>query len=211
MTTGEPGPDGGTGLVRAAGSLDPGGPGRAGTPDRGDPHGSDLASRILAGIRDVPDFPQPGIMFKDITPLLADVALFREVVSALGAVDGAVDVVAGIEARGFILAAPVACALGAAFVPIRKQGKLPYRTVAAQYALEYGTAGIEVHADAIRPGQRVLLIDDVLATGGTAAAAADLIEQLGGEVTQITVLMELAFLSGRSRLPERSVRSLVTV
>src|SRR6476469_6667212 len=137
-----------------------------------------LASRILSRVRDVPDFPTPGILFKDITPLLADVELFREVVRALGVVeDGPVDVVAGIEARGFILAAPVAYAVGAAFVPVRKRGKLPHATVAAEYALEYGTAGIEVHADAIRPGQRVLLVDDVLATGGTAAAAVELIER----------------------------------
>ena len=174
--------------------------------------GADLAARILARIRDVPDFPTPGIVFKDITPLLADVALFREVVQALGVVDGApVDVVAGIEARGFILAAPVACAIGASFVPIRKRGKLPHTTVAAEYALEYGTAGIEMHADAIQPGQRVLLIDDVLATGGTAAAAADLIEQLGGTVAQVTVLLELDFLGGRSRLPGRPVHTLVTI
>ena len=174
--------------------------------------GTGLASRILARVRDVPDFPTPGIMFKDITPLLADVALFHEVVLALGVVEGGpVDVVAGIEARGFILAAPVAYAVGAAFVPIRKRGKLPHTTVSAEYALEYGTAGIELHTDAVQPGQRVLLVDDVLATGGTAAAAADLIEQLGGTVVQVTVLMELDFLSGRSRLSGRQVRSLVAI
>jgi adenine phosphoribosyltransferase len=170
--------------------------------------------RLQAGIRDVADYPAPGILFKDITPLLADGALFAETVAALAAAHAAgsgaeVDLVAGIEARGFIFAAPVALALGVGFVPIRKSGKLPHTTVAAEYALEYGTAKIEVHTDAIQPGQRVLLLDDVLATGGTAAAAAGLLEQIGAEVVALSFLIELDFLYGRKQLTGRDVRSLL--
>ena len=175
---------------------------------------ADLDARLRAGIRDVQDYPTPGILFKDITPLLADGALFAETVAALAAGHGPgsgaeVDVVAGIEARGFIFGAPVALALGAGFVPIRKSGKLPYTTVAAEYALEYGTASIEIHTDAIRPGQRVLLLDDVLATGGTAEAAARLLEEIGAEVVAVSFLIELDFLDGRRRLPGRDIRSLL--
>jgi len=193
---------------------------------------ADFDVRLRAGIRDVPDYPSPGVLFKDITPLLADGALFAETVAALATAHGSgsgsgsgsgvsgsgasgsgsgagVDVVAGIEARGFIFGAPVALALGAGFVPIRKIGKLPYTTVSAEYALEYGTATIEVHTDAIKPGQRVLLVDDVLATGGTAEAAARLLEDIGAEVVAVTFLIELDFLNGRQRLPGRDVRSLV--
>ena len=170
--------------------------------------------RLQAGVRDVADYPSPGILFKDITPMLADGALFAETVAALAAVHAAgsgveVDVVAGIEARGFIFAAPVALALGVGFVPIRKSGKLPHTTVAAEYALEYGTATIEIHTDAIQPGQRVLLLDDVLATGGTAAAAAGLLEQIGAEVVALSFLIELDFLNGRELLAGRDVRSLL--
>ena len=168
---------------------------------------------VLRLIRDVPDYPSPGVLFKDITPLLADGPAFAEVVDALAAPHGPggqpVDVVAGIEARGFILAAPVAVALGVGFVPIRKVGKLPHATVGATYELEYGTAEVEVHADAVRPGQRVLLVDDVLATGGTAAAAAGLVRTLGGELVGVAVLLELAALGGRSALPGLPVRSLL--
>jgi adenine phosphoribosyltransferase len=175
---------------------------------------ADLGARLRAGIRDIPDYPSAGVLFKDITPLLADGPLFAETVAALAAGhesgSGAeVDVVAGIEARGFIFAAPVALALGAGFVPIRKSGKLPHTTVSAEYALEYGTAAIEIHTDAIRPGQRVLLLDDVLATGGTAEAAARLLEEIGAEVVAVSFLIELDFLEGRRRLPGRDVRSLV--
>jgi adenine phosphoribosyltransferase len=182
------------------------------------PQSTDLDVRLRAGIRDVPDYPSPGILFKDITPLLADHALFAEAVAALATAHGSagqslpvdqIDLVAGIEARGFIFGAPVALALGAGFVPIRKSGKLPHTTVAAEYALEYGTATIEIHADAVQPGQRVLLVDDVLATGGTAAAAADLLEGLGAKVVAVSFLIELGFLDGRQRLPGRDVRSLV--
>lgn len=175
----------------------------------------ELAASILALIRDVPDYPQPGIMFKDITPLLADPVAFAGVIDGFAAPhrsgSGEVDVVVGIEARGFILAAPVALALGAGFVPVRKRGKLPHTTVGKAYQLEYGVAEIELHADAIRPGQRVLVVDDVLATGGTAAATCELVEQVGGVVAGLSVLLELGFLGGRDRLPGRAVRALATV
>ena len=154
-------------------------------------------------IIDVPDFPEPGIVFKDITPLLSDHMAFTAVVDALAAVGrdtaGAsqVDKVLGMEARGFILAAPVALALDAGFVPVRKAGKLPRATHAVQYDLEYGSATLEMHADAVQPGDRVLLVDDVLATGGTLAATIDLVRRCGGVVAGVAVLMELSFLPGR--------------
>jgi adenine phosphoribosyltransferase len=168
-------------------------------------------------IRDVPDFPQPGVLFKDITPLLADHDGFTMVVQALAAAgrdaSGAacVDKVIGMEARGFILAAPVALALGVGFVPVRKPGKLPAATYAVSYALEYGEATLEMHTDALIAGERVLLIDDVLATGGTAAATASLVEQGGGIVHGLAVLMELAFLHGRDALGEIPLTSLRTL
>ncbi len=158
-----------------------------------------------------PDYPQPGVMFKDITPLLADGRAFRAVVDVLADSYGPVDKVAGIEARGFILAAPVATRLGAGFVPIRKKGKLPGATFAEDYQLEYGTATIEVHTDAFDPGDRVLVIDDVLATGGTARATADLVRRTGAQVVGLTVLLELSFLHGRDRLADLPVTSLITV
>lgn len=157
---------------------------------------------LLRGlIRDVPDFPSPGVVFKDITPLLADPTAFRMVVNALADLhgEGAVDRVCGIEARGFILAAPVAYRLGAGFVPIRKMGKLPGSTLAQSYSLEYGSETIEMHEDALSAGERVLIVDDVLATGGTAAAAAALVEGLGGEVVGIACVLELTALGGRAR------------
>ncbi|MHB1431738.1 MAG: adenine phosphoribosyltransferase [Streptosporangiaceae bacterium] len=162
-------------------------------------------------IRDVPDYPQPGVVFKDITPLLADGAAFAAVVAALADSQDKIDKVAGIEARGFILAAPVACHLGVGFVPVRKVGKLPGPTHAETYQLEYGTATVEVHTDAFAPGERVLLIDDVLATGGTAAATAALIRRCGAEVTTLAVLIELGFLGGRANLSGLPVRSLLEV
>ncbi len=173
----------------------------------------DLASRI----RDVPDFPKPGIVFKDITPLLADHDTFTATVQALADAgrdaDGAtvVDKVVGMEARGFILAAPVALALGAGFVPVRKAGKLPRATHAVSYALEYGEATLEVHRDAVAPGERVLLVDDVLATGGTVATTRDLVESLGGEVVGVAVLMELGFLPGRQTIGDLPLTALLTV
>jgi len=173
-----------------------------------------LEARLSAAIRDIPDYPSPGIVFKDITPLLADPHLLAETVSALAAQHGPgsgaeVDLVAGIEARGFIFGTGVALALGVGFVPIRKKGKLPHATVSAQYALEYGTAEIEVHEDAVRPGQRVLLLDDLLATGGTAEAAIGLMERIGAEVVAVSFLAELGFLNGRDRLAGREVKTLL--
>jgi adenine phosphoribosyltransferase len=168
-------------------------------------------------VRDVPDFPEPGVVFKDITPLLADAAAFRAVVEALAdagrGADGepVVDKVVGMEARGFILGAPVALALGAGFVPVRKQGKLPGRTHAVSYALEYGEATLEVHGDGVAAGERVLLVDDVLATGGTARAARELVEACGGTVTGLAVLMDLSFLPGREAIGDLPLASLTTV
>ena len=162
-------------------------------------------------IRDVPDYPQPGVVFKDITPLLADAAGFAATIEALAADHDAIDKVAGIEARGFILAAPVACRLGVGFVPVRKKGKLPGPTYSETYELEYGTATVEVHVDAFRPGERVLMIDDVLATGGTAAATAQLIRRSGAEVVSLDVLIELGFLGGRARLTDLNIRPLLQI
>jgi adenine phosphoribosyltransferase len=168
-------------------------------------------------IRDVPDFPQPGVTFKDITPLLADHDAFTAVVRALAEAgrdaDGntVVDKVVGMEARGFILAAPVALALGAGFVPVRKAGKLPGETHTVSYSLEYGHATLEVHADSIAEGDRVLLVDDVLATGGTAAAAWDLLERTGADVVAFECVVELGFLGGRSRMGSRPVGALLVV
>ncbi|HTU76117.1 MAG TPA: adenine phosphoribosyltransferase [Trebonia sp.] len=170
----------------------------------------DVTGLLESHIRDVPDYPQPGVLFKDITPLLADPEALRAVIDALAATFGPVDKVAGIEARGFILAAPVALALEAGFVPVRKKGKLPAATFAQEYDLEYGRATLEVHQDAFQPGDRVLVVDDVLATGGTASATASLIERAGGTVAGIAFLMELSFLSGRDKLPGRQVKSLLT-
>lgn len=163
-------------------------------------------------IRSVPDFPTPGIDFKDITPLLADAAAFGEVVEALSAPyeSAGIDVVCGIEARGFILAAPVALRLGAGFVPIRKLGKLPSASESASYALEYAEAVLEIHSDALVPGQRVLLVDDVLATGGTAQAAAELVERLGAKVSGLAFLIELEFLGGAAKLSGHEYRSLIS-
>ena len=180
----------------------------------GDPVSDLAASRIHSLIRDIPDYPTPGVMFKDITPLLADAAAFSDVIDWFAAPYRAhsrpIDVVVGIEARGFILAAPIAIALGAGFVPVRKNGKLPHVTVGAAYALEYGTAQIELHVDGITAGQRVLVVDDVLATGGTAEAACSLVEQVGGQVAGVDFLLELSFLGGRSKLEGHPIRALVT-
>jgi adenine phosphoribosyltransferase len=175
------------------------------------PAAADVTGLIRRLIRDIPDYPQPGVVFKDITPLLADGAAFSQAVAVLADGHGPVDKVAGIEARGFILAAPVACRIGAGFVPVRKQGKLPGPTYAESYQLEYDTATVEVHTDAFQPGERVLVVDDVLATGGTAAATAKLVRRAGAEVAAIAVLLELEFLHGRSRLPGLNLRSLLAV
>ncbi|MBO0819826.1 MAG: adenine phosphoribosyltransferase [Nocardiopsaceae bacterium] len=178
--------------------------------------GTDIAKLVSEYVRDVPDYPEPGVVFKDITPLLAEPVAFSVVVDALAAMCqgtgfGPVDKVAGIEARGFILAAPVALATGAGFVPVRKKGKLPAATHQESYQLEYGSATIEVHADAFAPGERVLLVDDVLATGGTARAAASLVTRTGAELAGVAVLMELSFLNGRAPLAGVDVRSLLVV
>lgn len=174
---------------------------------------AEVAALVASRVVDVPDFPQPGIVFKDLTPLFADPAGFRTVVDAVVAGAGAGDgfeVVAGIEARGFVLAAAVAYAAGAGMVPVRKAGKLPRATYTATYALEYGEASLQVQQDAFAPGQRVLVVDDVLATGGTARASLDLVERAGGVVTGITFLLELGFLGGRDRLAGYPVRALLT-
>lgn len=172
---------------------------------------AELDRRTRAVIRDVPDFPQPGIVFKDITPVLADRELFRALIAHFAAVHRpqGIDLVVGIEARGFIFGAPLALELGAGFVPIRKPGKLPYRAVRIDYSLEYGTDALEAHEDAIGQGQRTLVVDDVLATGGTAAAAIRLVQQLGGDVAAACFLIELGFLDGRSKLPKVPVHALV--
>ncbi|MGH7993576.1 MAG: adenine phosphoribosyltransferase [Limisphaerales bacterium] len=167
--------------------------------------------QIAAAIRNVPDFPKPGIQFKDITPVLADPRLFA------GAIDlltekfkpGAVDAVVGIDARGFIFAATAALKLHAGFVPVRKKGKLPYQTHEQDYALEYGSATMAMHVDALKPGARVLLIDDLLATGGTAAAAIALLNKFGAQILEAAFLIELKFLNGRGKLQDLPVRSIV--
>jgi adenine phosphoribosyltransferase len=173
---------------------------------------TDMAELVASKLRDIPDFPEPGIVFKDFTPLLADGAAFAAVVDDIaGRYRGQVDVLVGIEARGFILAAAVAYKLGLGMVPVRKAGKLPGETLKESYALEYGTAEIEVHTDAFEPGQRVLVLDDVLATGGTAEACAQLVERAGASVAAIEVVLELGFLDGRSRLTGHVVNAILTV
>jgi len=168
-------------------------------------------AELAAAVRNVPDFPKPGIQFKDITPVLADARLFSACVDFLTAnvVPGSVDAVVGIDARGFIFAGAAALKLQAGFVPIRKKGKLPYDTHEQTYDLEYGNNTVAVHIDALKPGSRVILIDDLLATGGTATAAAALLQKLGATIVEITFFIELGFLKGRERLKGFSVRSLV--
>jgi adenine phosphoribosyltransferase len=168
----------------------------------------DTAS-LQALVRDVPDFPQAGIVFRDITPLLGNGAALRSAVDTIAALYDEIDTVVGIESRGFILGAPVAYALRVGMVPVRKLGRLPRATERADYALEYGTNTVEIHADALQPRERVLIVDDVLATGGTAAATAELVERLGGEVAGIAVLIELPELGGRERLASYAVTSLL--
>jgi adenine phosphoribosyltransferase len=169
-------------------------------------------AEIEAAIRNVPDFPKAGIQFKDITPVLADARLFS------GAIDlltekfspGSIDAVVGIDARGFIFAAAAAKKLNAGFVPVRKKGKLPFTTIEQEYALEYGNATVAMHTDALKPGARVLLIDDLLATGGTSSAAAALVRQLGGKILEAGFLIELKFLNGRSKLDGLPIRALIS-
>ena len=173
-----------------------------------------MIDTLASLVRDVPDYPKPGVVFKDITPLLADAVAFAattEALLALVAEHGPFDKVVGIEARGFILAAPVAVLANAGFVPVRKAGKLPGPTLSASYDLEYGSAVIEVKDDAVRSGDRLLVVDDVLATGGTVEATIELLERTGAEVAAVAVLMEIGFLQGRARLGDRVVRALLDV
>jgi adenine phosphoribosyltransferase len=168
---------------------------------------------LARAIRTVPDFPKPGIQFKDITPVLGDARLFAGAIDWLidGFTPGSVDAVVGIDARGFILAGAAALQLKAAFVPVRKKGKLPYQTYEQSYDLEYGSATVALHVDAIRRGARVLLIDDLLATGGTAAAATTLLQKMGANILEVSFMIELGFLKGREKLKGLPVRSLVTI
>jgi adenine phosphoribosyltransferase len=170
-----------------------------------------MSGDLRALIRDVPDFPEPGIVFKDLMPLIADAAAFRQSIDELSAWAGprAPDVILGAEARGFIFGGALAYALGCGFVPARKPGKLPWRTVQATYELEYGSDTLEIHADAFGHGRRVIVLDDVLATGGTAKAKIDLVERLGGTVVGALFVVELDFLKGRDRLAGYEVHSLV--
>jgi adenine phosphoribosyltransferase len=163
-------------------------------------------------VREIPDYPQAGVTFRDITPLLGDADSFRRAIDELAGrfADDGVDRVVGVEARGFILAAPVAYRLGAAFVPVRKAGKLPWAVVREEYQLEYGTDRLEIHRDAIHPDERVLIVDDVLATGGTAAATCRLVEALGGSIIGVGILIELSALAGRATLGERRLETLTT-
>jgi adenine phosphoribosyltransferase len=170
-----------------------------------------MYDHLKAAIRDVPDFPIKGILFKDITPILQDGKLFREAVDAIADRHKGKHVksVVGIDARGFIFAGAVAYKLGVGFVPVRKKGKLPYKTVVTSYTLEYGSETSEMHTDAIQKGDNVIIVDDLLATGGTAMAAATLVEKLGGNITEIDFLIELTFLKGRDRLKNHHVFSVM--
>lgn len=167
-------------------------------------------SILKQAVRVIPDFPKPGVLFKDITPILSDGSVFRKAIDCFVEVNASlkVDKIIGIDARGFLFGAATAYALGVGFIPIRKKGKLPYQTKSASYALEYGEATVEIHTDAIAPGERVVLIDDLLATGGTAAAASRLITEMGGHLIETQFLIELEFLHGRTLLePCAPVRS----
>jgi len=168
-------------------------------------------AEITHAIRNVPDFPTPGIQFKDITPVLADARLFAGAIDLLteGHAPGSIDAVVGIDARGFIFAAAAAKKLNAGFIPVRKKGKLPFTTIEQAYALEYGTATVAIHTDALKPGARVLLLDDLLATGGTSAAAALLVQKLGATIVEAGFLIELKFLHGREKLAGFPVKSLI--
>lgn len=166
--------------------------------------------KIIKHVRQIPNYPQAGVIFKDITPVLEDAAAFGVLIQQLAAVaNKPVDVVAGVEARGFILGAPVAHELSAGFVPVRKAGKLPYEVVSRDYELEYGSATIEIHADAVKPGDRVLVVDDVLATGGTARATCDLLVSLGAEVVTVAMMLEITALGGAARLADYDLVSLI--
>ena len=167
---------------------------------------------LEAAIRNVPDFPQPGIQFKDITPVLGDARLFDGAIDLMAArhADAGIDACVGIDARGFIFAAAAAKQLGTGFVPVRKKGKLPWKTHEESYSLEYGEATVAIHQDALQPGARVLLLDDLLATGGTAAAAVNLLKKIGAEIVEIGFLIELGFLNGREKMNGAPINSLIT-
>lgn len=163
-------------------------------------------------LRDVPDFPKPGILFKDITPMLASPAAMHAAIDRLAALDlGAIDKIAAVESRGFLFGVPLAMKLGKGFVPVRKPGKLPWKTNRVEYVLEYGTDAVEIHQDAVLPGERVLLVDDLLATGGTMGAACQLVEACGGKVAACAFIVELCFLPGRQKLGAHRVESLIQV
>jgi adenine phosphoribosyltransferase len=169
--------------------------------------------KISAAIRDIPDFPKPGIIFKDITPVLSDAELLVEIVDHFAEhySDKRPDYVAGIESRGFIFGTALAIKLGCGFIPIRKKGKLPYKTFESSYELEYGTATIEIHADALKKGDKIVIVDDLLATGGTVGAAIELVEKFDVEILGVEFLLELAFLEGRKKLTVNPVNSLIVV
>lgn len=168
-------------------------------------------SNLEALVRDIPDFPQEGVVFKDITPVLADAGAFSDLISAMSEPfrDQGITKIAGIEARGFTLATPVADRIGAGFIPLRKPGKLPYETVKAEYELEYGIDSLEVHTDAVFEGEKVLLVDDVIATGGTAAAAIELLRNVGAEVVAFSVFIELVFLGGADKIDGVPIHALL--
>jgi adenine phosphoribosyltransferase len=167
--------------------------------------------KLKAAIRDIPDFPQKGVVFKDITPILAHPKLFKKAVSVLCKrhARGSISKVAAVDARGFIFGAAVAMKLGAGFIPVRKKGKLPFNTIEQSYELEYGSATLAMHVDAIQPGENILIVDDLLATGGTAAATAAMVEKLGGKIVEIAFLIELEFLKGREKLTKYPVFSAI--
>jgi adenine phosphoribosyltransferase len=171
-----------------------------------------MHDELKAAIRDVPDFPIKGILFKDITPVLQDGQLFRQAVDAIADRQKGknISAVVGIDARGFIFAGAVAYKLGIGFIPVRKKGKLPYKTVVTSYTLEYGSETSEMHVDALQKGDNVIIVDDLLATGGTAMAAATLVKQLGGNIAEIDFLIELSFLKGRDRLKDYPVYAAIT-
>jgi adenine phosphoribosyltransferase len=203
----------GAGQVASGDGASPVASGDGASPVASGDSGPEVAARVAAHVLDVPDFPQAGVVFKDLTPLFSDGRGFRDAIDAIVAYHqaGSFDTVAGIEARGFVIAAAVAYAVGCGVVPVRKAGKLPRRTLSVSYALEYGEATLQVHEDAFRPGERVLVVDDVLATGGTAEATLDLVRRAGGTVAGLSVLLELAFLGGRQRLAPQPVHALLTV
>jgi adenine phosphoribosyltransferase len=174
-------------------------------------HHTVTGAELASAIRNIPDFPKPGIQFKDITPVLGDARLFAGAIDLLTAdfAPGSIDAVVGIDARGFIFAAAAALKLKSAFVPVRKKGKLPFKCHEESYDLEYGSNTVAIHVDALSPGKKVILVDDLLATGGTAGAAISLIKKTGAEIVEVSFLIELGFLNGRAKLPGQKVKSLI--